>query len=55
MNTSALEDKIDDMIVEHLERTNVTSNHDDYLEKYEFCRVALTRTLQKRDIRMRSE
>ena len=40
------------MIVDHLEKTNATS--DDYMEKYELCRVALTRTFQKRELR-RSE
>ena len=47
-----MDDTIDDMIVDHLEKTNATS--DDYMEKYELCRVALTRTFQKRELR-RSE
>ena len=45
MNSAYLDETIDDMIVSHLERTNASSVNDDYLEKYELCRVALTRTL----------
>jgi hypothetical protein len=40
------------LIVDHLEKTNATE--DDYSEKYELCRVALTRTFKKREQR-RSE
>ena len=54
MKKKSIDDTIDEIIVQHLDRTNATSTDYIDLDKYEMCRVALKRTFAKRAMK-RSE